>query len=62
MEERPLTINFHNLVKAKTLKMIAITKTTLPTYGPTNQLTWEHKKYQQEEKRDVKLPHWENHL
>ena len=62
MEERHSTINFHNLAKAKTLKMIAITKITLPTNGLTNQLTRETKKYQQEEKRNVKLPHWENHL
>ena len=39
MEERHSTINFHNLAKAKTLKMIAITKIMLPTNGLTNQLT-----------------------
>ena len=55
-EERYSTINFLNLAKAKTLKMIAITKITLPTNGLTNQLTRGTKrKYQQEEKRDVKL-------
>ena len=63
VEERRSTINFHNLAKAKTLKMKAITKIMLPTDGLTNQLTrGTKKKYQQEEKRDVKLPHWENHL
>ena len=29
MEERHLTINYHNLAKVKTLKMTAITKITL---------------------------------
>ena len=63
VEERHSTINFYNLAKAKTLKMKAITKIMLPTDGLTNQLTrGTKKKYQQEEKRDVKLPHWENHL
>ena len=62
MEERHLTINFHHLAKAKMLKMMAITKIMLPTNGLTNQLTRETKKYQQEEKRNVKLPHWEKHL
>ena len=39
VEERRSTINFHNLAKAKTLKMKAITKIMLPTDGLTNQLT-----------------------
>ena len=62
VEERHSTINFHNLAKAKTLKMKANTKIMLPTDGLTNQFTLGTKKNQQEEKRDVKLPHWENHL
>ena len=63
VEERRSTINFHILAKAKTLKMKEITKIMLPTDRLTNQLTHGTKtKYQQEEKRDVKLPHWENYL
>ena len=44
VEERRSTINFHNLAKAKTLKMKAITKIMLPTDGLTNQLTRETKR------------------
>ena len=44
VEERRSTINFHNLAKAKTLKMKAITKIMLPTDGLTNQLTCGTKK------------------
>ena len=45
MEERHSINNFHHLVKAEMLKIMAITKITLPTNGLTNKLTLGTKKY-----------------
>ena len=62
MEERHSTINFHNLAKAKTLKMIAITKIMLPTNRLTNQLTGGTKKIPTGGKTRCEAATWENHL